>query len=251
MQVLIVENMKNTPLGQMGVALAEAGAEVEIVRPWSGEALPDHPGHYDGLVVLGGEQSALDDHIHPYLGSLATLMRAFGEADRPVLGICLGSQLLARAHGGQNLLGSAPEFGWHQVELTADAADDPVLSQIPSAFPIFEWHSDTFTLPEGAVHLAINPAVQNQCFRIGRASYGMQFHFEAHQGVVENWNANFVELINARQPDWLPNYAATASRHGAAADAAGLAIARAWVALVAQVQPLQAEIQSAEAVEIS
>jgi GMP synthase-like glutamine amidotransferase len=236
MRVLIVENMPNTHFGQVEAALAEADARLDIRRPWKGEALPSAPHAYDGIVVFGGEQSALDDHTHPYLPELAGLMRAFGDAGRPVLGICLGGQVLARAYGATNLLGAAPEFGWHEVELTEAAADDPVLSAVEKNFPIFQWHSDTFTLPEGAVRLARNPAVANQCFRIGRAAYGMQFHFEADRNVVGKWNAEFADA----HPDWLPNYAATADRLGPAADAAGLTIARAWVALVKQSQLAEA-----------
>lgn len=160
-------------------------------------------------------------------------MRLFGEKDKPVLGICLGSQVLARAWGGQNLLGAAPEFGWHAVTLSEAAANDPVLAKIETSFPTFQWHSDTFTLPDKAIRMASNPAVENQCFRIGRASYGMQFHFEASRPVVEKWNADYADLINSRYPDWLPNYAALAERHGPQADAVGLEIARAWVSLIA------------------
>lgn len=243
MRVLIVENMKGTPFGQVGVALHEIGAELDIRRPWSGEALPADASGHDGLVVLGGEQNALDDHSYPYLPALARLMRDFGEADRPVLGICLGSQLLARAYGAVNLLGQTPEFGWQRVELTDAGATDPVLAGLARSFPIFEWHSDTYTLPEGAVRLASNTAAQNQCFRIGRASYGMQFHFEASRAVVEEWNTTYAEMIRKNQPDWLPNYAAAAEKYGEVADAAGLVIARAWASLISQ-------SQSAEATEI-
>lgn len=240
MRVLFVENTPGTHFGQVGTALDEAKATVDVCRPWNGEHLPSHPADHDALVVFGGEQSALDDHTHPYLPSLARLMRAFGEADKAVLGICLGSQVLARAYGAENILGQTPEFGWHRVELTEDAAGDPVFEAVARSFPIFQWHSDTFSLPHGATRLATNPAVKNQCFRMGRASYGMQFHFEASRNVVGRWNDEFAELIRKKDPDWLPNYAAHAERHGPEADASGLAIARAWVSLISQVQLAEA-----------
>lgn len=232
MRVLVVENMAHSDLGQVGVALQESGTEIDLRRPFAGQALPNDIHRHDALVVLGGEQSAVDDHIHPYLPELARLMRAFADAGKSVLGICLGSQLLARAHGADNLLGRTREFGWHGVKLTAEGERDPVLSAAGEAFTSFEWHSDSFTLPEGAVHLATNPTVANQAFRIGRAAYGMQFHFEAGTSVVEGWNRTFEGVINRLEPDWLKRYPEHAARHAQQADAAGLALARAWVATI-------------------
>ncbi len=232
MRVLVVENMVHSDLGQVGVALDEAGAEIDLRRPFTGEALPADIHAHDALVVLGGDQSAVDDHIHPYLPELARLMRAFADADKAVLGICLGSQILARAHGAENLLGRTREFGWHQVELTSEGLSDPVLGAAGKTFTSFEWHSDSFALPEGAVHLATNPAVANQAFRIGRAAYGMQFHFEAGTPVVEGWNRVFEDQIMDLDPHWLERYPEHAARHAEQADAAGLALARAWVGTI-------------------
>ncbi|MCB2135721.1 MAG: type 1 glutamine amidotransferase [Rhodobacteraceae bacterium] len=232
MRVAIVENTAGTPLGQVGKALAEAGATTEWFRPYCDGGLPTDPDAFDGLVVLGGEQSALDDDLHPYLPSLARLMRRFGDADRAVLGICLGSQLLARAYGAENRLGVAREFGWHQVTATEAGRTDPVLGAAGSAFPIFQWHSDTMTLPGDAVHLAENPAAPVQAFRIGRAVYGTQFHFEANREVVADWSVAYAEAVEKRHPGWAEALPKLAAAHGPAADAAGLAIARAWVALV-------------------
>lgn len=232
MRVLAVENMNHSSLGQVGVALQEAGVEIDLRRPFTGEALPGDSREHDAMAVFGGEQSAVDDHIHPYLSGLARLMKTFTDDGKSVLGICLGSQLLARAHGGDNLLGKTREFGWHGVELTSDGKQDPVLSAAGDAFTSFEWHSDSFTLPQGAVHLATNPAVANQAFRIGRAAYGMQFHFEAGTPVVEGWNRTFETAINGIDPDWLRRYPEHAARHAQQADAAGLALARAWVATI-------------------
>lgn len=228
MRVAVVENTVISHLGQVGVALEEAGAEIVLYRPFKGEALPEI-GRYDALVVLGGEQSALDDDLHPYLPELAVRMRQAAETGKAVLGICLGSQILARACGGTNLLGQAREFGWHRIEVTEAGRKDPVLSAVSENFPIFQWHSDTFTLPEGAVRLARNPAVENQAFRVGRAAYGTQFHFEASRAVVGEWAEKFRHLIEAMQPGWLARHPELAAAEGVEADAAGLAIARAWV----------------------
>ena len=116
MRVAIVENTKVSHLGQVGVALAEAGVMIEVFRPYLDGKLPDPQGDYVGLVVFGGEQSAIDDALHPYLPALAREMRAFDEAGRSVLGICLGAQLLARAWGAANHVGTSREFGWQTIE---------------------------------------------------------------------------------------------------------------------------------------
>lgn len=231
MRVAIVENTRITHHGQVGVALHEQAALIDLYKPWSGQSLPDSV-DADALVVFGGEQAATDDHTHPYLPGLARLMADYTAMDRPVLGICLGSQILARAFGGENHLGTAPEFGWVDVGLTAAGRADPVLSAVPETFPIFQWHSDTFTLPEGAVHLASSPTAAHQAFRIGRATYGTQFHFEASRSVVRDWSRTFPDAIERMLPGWTSRHAALADTHGKSADAHGLALARAWVALI-------------------
>ena len=231
MRVAIVENTRITHHGQVGVALHEAAAKIDLYKPWAGQPLPETL-EADALVVFGGEQSAVDDHTHPYLPVLARRMADHAAKDRPVLGICLGSQLLARAFGGTNLLGQAPEFGWCEVALAEDGRQDPVLGALPDRFPIFQWHSDTFSLPPGAVRLAGSQVAQNQAFRIGRATYGMQFHFEASRAVVADWMREFPDLVERASPGWHASHPALAETRGAAADAHGLAIARAWVGLI-------------------
>ncbi|TIT27344.1 MAG: type 1 glutamine amidotransferase, partial [Mesorhizobium sp.] len=139
MRVLVVQNFDNEGLGQIGAALVEAGADIDLRKPYNGEALPVHSGEHDAMVVLGGAQNALDDELCPYFPELLDLTRDFADRDRSVLGICLGSQLLARAFGGENQIGGATEFGWHQVSLTPAAKTDPVLAALPENFPIFEW----------------------------------------------------------------------------------------------------------------
>lgn len=231
MRAAIVENTAITHHGAVGVTLHEAGARIGLYKPWRDGVLPD-PADYDALIVFGGEQNALADDTHPYLPDLARRMAAFSAADKAVLGICLGSQILARAFGGQNLIGAAPEFGWCDITLTEAAAQDPLLGQIAPGFPIFQWHSDTFTLPEGAVHLAHSPAAAAQAFRLGRATYGTQFHFEANRSVVADWTREFPDLTEKISPGWAAAHPALAATRGAQADQIGLSIARAFVALI-------------------
>ena len=127
-------------------------------------------------------------------------MRRFGDADKAVLGICLGSQLLARAYGGENILGSAKEFAWTPLDVTPEGAADPLFRDLGPRFESFHWHVDTFSLPDKAVRLVSGSAVANQCFRIGRAAYGMQFHFEASVDVVETWLAEFPDVAERMAP---------------------------------------------------
>ena len=231
MRVAIVENTAITHHGQVGVALHEAAARIGVYRPHADGRLPDMA-EYDALVVFGGEQAATDDRTHPYLPDLARLMWTTAEGGKAVLGICLGAQVFARGGGAENRLGAAPEFGWCEVGLTDAGRADPVLQGQDAAFRIFQWHSDTFTLPQGAAHLATSAATPAQAFRVGRAGYGMQFHFEASRAVVEDWNRSFPATILGQAPDWFDGYDQARAEYGARADAAGLAIARAWVARI-------------------
>lgn len=232
MRVLVVQNFDNEGMGQIGAALAEAKAEIDLRKPYEGDALPASAADHDAIVILGGAQNALDDAQCPYFPALLDLIRDFAEKDRATLGICLGSQLIARAFGGQNRIGGATEFGWCGVALTGAAKADPVLNALPEKFPIFEWHDDTFSLPPGAVHLAGSAVAENQAFRIGRAVYGFQFHFEADRPMVRDWSRNFASVIAERNPDWNERLDGEMARHGPQADAAGIAIARAWVAAI-------------------
>jgi len=232
MRVLVVQNYANTPLGLVGRALQEAGAEIDRRDAFAGDPLPQDASAHDALVALGGAQNALADDEYPYLPSLLELMRDFTRRDKAVLGICLGSQLIARAFGGRNDIGTAPEFGWTPVRATEEGASDAVLRAMGGGFAPFQWHDDTFSLPPGALLLATGDTVANQAFRIGRATYGVQFHFEADRTLVDGWSRDFADTIAARRPHWAGVHKDEEARHGAAADTAGLALARAWVATI-------------------
>ena len=232
MRVLAIENYVGTPLGLVGAVLEEAAATVDLRAVWRGAPVPETAAGYDGLVVLGGEQSALDDADYPALPGIVSLIQSFMAADKAVLGICLGAQLVARAAGATNILGRPVEFGWHEVTATPAGRADPVIAALGDGSPVFHWHLDTFTLPPGAEHLATSARTEFQAFRLKRAVYGLQFHFEADRQLVAEWSDQFAEVIATYAPDWRARLPEEAARHGAKADATGAAIARAWVGLV-------------------
>lgn len=232
MRVLAVENYAGTHLGLVGRALDEAGAAVDLRRMQDGDPLPSGDDGYDGLVVLGGAQNALADEAHPYLWPLAQLTARFGAADKAVLGICLGAQIVARGHGGRNLIGRPIEIGWSDVTTTDAGRADPVIATLGERAPLFHWHSDSFELPPGAAHLAASLQTPNQAFRLGRAVYGVQFHFEADTTLVAEWIGSYRGMLDRDAPAFAATYAAQAAALGPVADRVGLDIARAWVAMV-------------------
>src|SRR5690606_5961817 len=123
-------------------------------------------------------------------------------------------------------------FGWQEVRLTEEGLSDPVLSTAGAAFPIFHWHRDTFTLPAGAVHMAQSAMTRNQAYRIGRAVYGTQFHFEADTGLVKQWNAQLADEIEGFAPGWDKAFPRLAETVGPSSDQAGAALARAWISKI-------------------
>lgn len=231
MRVAIVENTPVTHYGLVGQALMEAGALIRQFLPREGGGLPE-VADFDALVVFGGEQDATDDARHPYLPALAERMRGFVEAEKAVLGICLGAQLMARGFGAENYLGSHRERGWTELTLSPEGAADPFFAGMTPSFRSFELHTDNFALPEGARLLASSADVAHQAFRVGRAGYATQFHFEMSRPVVADLYARFRSAFEDFAPGWEAQRAEEEAAHGAAADAAGLHLARNWVALI-------------------
>lgn len=232
MRVLVIQNYPDSGLGQIEPILIEAGYAIDLIHAYNGQTLPEDDSNHKALIVLGGDQNALADDEFPYFPNLLNLIRAFGDHEKAVLGICLGSQLIARAYGGENVLNRPMEFGWHEVRLTEQGAADPVLSAAGAAFPIFHWHRDTFLLPEAAVHMATSDMTVNQAYRIGRATYGTQFHFEADTKLVSEWSASLSEMIAGFDSQWAAEFPRNVQLSGVAADRAGAALARAWVDMI-------------------
>jgi GMP synthase (glutamine-hydrolysing) len=150
------------------------------------EPAPADPLTYDAVLTFGGAMHADHEAEHPWLTHEKALLAELIERRVPLLGMCLGCQLVAEAAGGLARRASEPEIGWHEVELTPDAADDPILRGLPQRFEAFQWHSYEATLPPGATPLAAS-SVCLQAFRIEGPAWGIQFHAEVSSGDVEHW----------------------------------------------------------------
>lgn len=192
MRVLVIQNSATAPAGLVGEELAAAGAELVTIAANEGEAIPEMDG-FAGLVVLGGPQDAWDDAMGPHFGTVMNRIRQFTAAERPVMGICLGAQLAARAYGAPVYRHDTAELGVHPVTLADAATDDPLFAGFGPVIDLAQWHYDTFEFPEGAVPLASSDLCGRQAFRLGRATYGFQFHPEATPSIVRNWAARTSE----------------------------------------------------------
>lgn len=236
MRVLAVINDPTCNGGIVTDELWRVGHEVDERRPHHGIALPAEPlADHDALVLFGGAMSAFDDVDHPALGDVAAAVAAFHAADRPVLGICLGAQQVARAFGGRHRPMGWFELGFTPAQATVEAGDDPLLAGL-TVPPIAEVHRDTYDVPAGAVRLLTGAACPEQAFRLGRATYAFQPHFEVDEPTLRNWMSQIrpglvVDVGEAEADARLADFTASIPDGLAAAQAFGREITRRWARL--------------------
>jgi GMP synthase (glutamine-hydrolysing) len=184
-RVLSLIHQDDAPTGTFADAVRERG---DSLTEWNvARGLPpEPPASYDAVFVFGGGMHVDQEDDHPWLRDEDDLIKDVLGEQVPVFGVCLGGQLLAKAAGARVRPAPREEVGWHEVELTEEAASDPVFGGQPERFEAFQWHSYAFDLPPGAVPLARN-AVGLQAFRIGETAWGIQFHAEVTREIVEGW----------------------------------------------------------------
>jgi GMP synthase (glutamine-hydrolysing) len=235
--VLAIQSDPSDPPLLVGEWLEEDGIRVDVIRACFGEPVPTSvPDGVHGLLPLGGAMGANDDHVAPWLVHERALLVDAVERGIPVLGLCLGGQLLASAMGGRVTLGPATEIGVVDVQRTVAGLVDPVMSQaVPAAgadIPAAQWHQDNIVeLPDGAVLLLTNPACPVQGFRVGDTAYGLQLHPEVDPDTFLTW-ADVADEALERSGRDVAQAAAEVREAGADLIAAWRPVTRAWGDLV-------------------
>ena len=182
--VLLIQNDAKEGAGQLHGLLQARGYEQVMVLGWEVDYAALQPEKFAGLVVLGGAQGVYETEDYPYLADEIRQIQDFVSAEVPVLGLCLGAQLLATALGGEVLQNESKELGWHDITLSDDAASDPLMAMHPAVAKAFHFHGDFFSLPPGCTSLASSAMTRCQLFQYNNA-YGFQYHVEVDMALIE------------------------------------------------------------------
>lgn len=190
MNVLIIKNIFSEGPGTIADHLNAEKIPYSIIDLGIGDAVPPLD-FFTHLLIMGGPMAVYEMHRYAYLINESLLIGAAIKANKHVMGVCLGAQLLAHVLGARVYPGAKKEIGWYEVSLTPEGMNDPLMSGLAlpgrSVAQVFQLHGDTFDLPGGAVRLASSDLYPNQAFRYGDRVYGLQFHIEVTPAIVHDW----------------------------------------------------------------
>ena len=189
-RLLVFQHVAAEPLGTLDPLIRRRGHRIRFANF---ERQPDsepNVDRYRGLIVLGGPMNVEDQARRPHLKTELRAIERMLEQGKPVLGICLGAQLLAHVLCAPVRRHEAPEIGWYPLRTTDAGREDPVLSPLGDMAPVFQWHRYSFEVPREATHLASTSGCEHQAFRHGENAYGFQFHLEMDEALIERWLRN-------------------------------------------------------------
>ncbi len=191
-QILIITHDSHEEPGTLGTFLESAGIDIRTIKLHEGDGLPDDPSDVGAIVSMGGPMSVHDEGLYPFLREEKKFLMEAMEANIPILGICLGAQLIACACHAAVLRAQVSEVGWSKVSITDEGKRDILFQGLSETLRVFQWHDDTFDIPEGATLLATSRTCHNQAFRY-RNAYGLQFHIEVTKDMLTEWMADVPE----------------------------------------------------------
>ncbi|MBI5893994.1 MAG: type 1 glutamine amidotransferase [Deltaproteobacteria bacterium] len=198
--ILVIQHVESEGLGTIGGILCKRGFDTNFVKVFKDEHVPKTADGYDALIVLGGPMGVYEEDVYPFIKDEIALIKNAIKNNIPILGICLGSQLLAKAAGAQVYKGKKKEIGWYKINLTEEGKRDEIFIGLPDEFTVFQWHGDTFDAPNNSKNLASSDLFPNQIIKVGRNAYGLQFHLEVTEEMIRDWidvNDNELKSVKA------------------------------------------------------
>jgi GMP synthase (glutamine-hydrolysing) len=230
-EVIVLQHVLPETPGAIGDALARAGVSLRFVRTYVGDRVPPDLGGAAGLVVMGGPMGVYEADRYRHLRDEMRLIEGAVQAGVPVLGVCLGSQLVAATLGANVHASGRKEIGWHSVRLTEAASTDSLFAGVEREFVAFHWHGDIFDLPTGAVALASSSLTECQAFRFGERTWGLLFHMEVNHQMVRAMVETFAEELRDAKLDGAA-IVADAKRHLPALGAVGGTVWARWAEML-------------------
>lgn len=222
----MLQHHDNVTLGNLESVLREHGYGIRIVDATSEDVSGLDPEDGDLVIVLGGHQAAYETELYPYLADELALVRARIEAQKPILGVCLGAQLMAGSLGGRNYQGEKPDLGYQNIEPTEAGLASPIRHVI--GVPMLEWHGDHFDLPERATLLAGSAAYPNEAFAIDDFALAIQFHPEVTDEMHDAWTEDTDDLLE-REGVNLDEWRRLRDKHNPAMQVASRAMFSEWL----------------------
>ncbi len=219
---MIVQQVPHESPGMITTWLHNNEQDYKTSQAWLNQSIAFEE-DFQGLIIMGGPMSVNEQDRCPFLQQEMKMIEACLQEEKPILGVCLGSQLLAKVLGARVYPGPQPEIGWYPVQLTPEAESDSLFRGEAKEQWMFHWHGETFDLPQGATLLASSRLYPHQAFRYGRSAYGLQYHFEVTEEMIGEWlkinqeevshiDANLSSKILSDIPKYLPDVHAFGSR---------------------------------------
>lgn len=200
-QVVVLQHAECEAPGLIAQAIEESGGTLKPVHTFAGETVPEEMGDASGLVIMGGPMGVYEHERYPFIRKELLLIEDALRRGKPLLGVCLGSQLLASTLGSQVTKGKQKEIGWHRVKLASAAQDDTLWRGAEREFMACHWHGDVFDLPTGATALASSALTPCQAFRYGAAAYGILFHMEFTSDILNGMTSAFKDELKEEDLD--------------------------------------------------
>jgi GMP synthase (glutamine-hydrolysing) len=191
--ILIVKHIDIEGPGNLGDFLDQKKILYKIIDLGQGDQLPQDLSALKAVVVLGGPMNVDEEHLYPFLNPEIKFIQDVLHKQIPFLGICLGSQLLAKAAGARVIQSPVKEIGWYQIKLTEEGKKDPLFKGFQEEEPIYHWHGDMFEIPVNGKLLATASGCPHQALKIGEKAYGLQFHVEVTDKSIKEWSEEYCQ----------------------------------------------------------